>query len=88
MLVLVIEKFRNGDPRPIYERVRDSGRGLPEGLQYIDSWVSDDLTRCFQLMEISDRALLDAWIADWSDLVEFEVVPVISSNEAAKRALM
>ena len=88
MLVLVIESFRNGDPRPIYERVRDTGRGLPEGLEYIDSWVSADLTRCFQLMDVADQALLDAWIEGWTDLVEFEVVPVITSAEAAERALL
>ena len=87
MLYLVIEHFKNGDARPVYERYRERGRLAPEGLSYVSSWVTTDLTRCYQVMECSDRALLDEWMAAWSDLVEFEVVDVISSDEAATRVL-
>ncbi len=83
MLFMVIERFRGGDPAPVYRRFRDHGRLAPEGLVYVNSWVSHDLTTCWQVMEASDRATLDAWIARWSDLVEFEVVPVVTSPEAA-----
>ena len=72
---------------PIYKRVRDEGCLLPEGLKYIDSWVeAERLDRCFQLMETDEPKLFDEWIANWNDLVEFEIVPVISSTEAARRA--
>jgi len=57
----------------------------PEGLAYVASWVTPDLTRCYQIMETSERALLEQWMAQWSDLVEFEIHPVISSKEAAER---
>lgn len=86
MLYMVIEHFRNGDPRPVYARFRAQGRLAPEGLQYVNSWVTDDLAHCYQVMACDDRALLDQWIARWSDLVDFEVVPVITSAEAAARA--
>ena len=86
MLFMVVEHFRNGDPVPVYRRFRDEGRGMPEGLQYVSSWVAADLTRCYQVMEAEDRALLDQWIAFWSDVVAFEVFPVVSSDEA--RALV
>ena len=33
-----------------------------------------------------DAALFDVWFAHWSDLVSFEVLPVITSAEAAARA--
>jgi hypothetical protein len=84
-LYMVIENFKNADAVPIYRRFRDRGRLAPEGLSYISSWVNDQLDRCYQLMETEDRALLDRWIANWSDLVDFEVHPVITSKEAAER---
>jgi hypothetical protein len=86
MRYLVIEQFVQG-ARPVYERAADSGRMLPPGLEYVDSWVDESLERCFQLMETEDPALIDSWIGGWSDLVRFEVVPLISSDEAAGRAL-
>ncbi len=85
MLYLVIETFRGGDPAPVYARFRAQGRLAPAGLIYCNSWVTDDLTRCYQVMQCADRALLDEWIRAWEDLVEFEVVPVITSPEAAAR---
>jgi len=83
---MVVERFTHG-ARPVYERAAERGRLLPAGLEYVDSWVDEDMSRCFQLMETADPALFDAWIAEWSDLAEFEVVPVIGSAEAAERAL-
>lgn len=85
MLYLIIERFRNGEARPVYERFRERGRLAPDGLQYVNSWVTPDLTQCYQVMESADRAALDAWIAAWADLVDFEVIPVITSAEAAAR---
>lgn len=84
MLFMVIETFRDGDPVPVYRRFRDRGRLMPDGIEYVGSWVTDDLTRCFQIMECKDRAQLDQWISNWSDIVDFEVVPVTTSAEAAK----
>jgi hypothetical protein len=85
MLYMIVERFRNGDAVPVYARFRAQGRLAPEGLRYIGSWVTEDLTRCYQIMETDDPRLLDAWIAAWSDLVEFEVHPIIPSAEAAAR---
>ncbi|MGA7929165.1 MAG: DUF3303 family protein [Candidatus Sulfotelmatobacter sp.] len=84
-LYMVIENFRNGDAVPVYRRFRDRGRLAPTGLSYVSSWVSDKLDRCYQLMETEDRALLDQWIENWSDIVDFEVHAVISSKEAAEK---
>jgi hypothetical protein len=83
---MVIETFTRG-AEPVYTRLAERGRLLPPGLMYLDSWVAErGLDRCFQLMETDEPTLLDAWIAKWSDLAEFEVVPVLSSAEAARRA--
>lgn len=84
-LYMIVESYRGGDPAPVYRRFRERGRLAPTGLSYVMSWVSDKLDRCYQLMETDDRALLDEWIAVWNDLVEFEIVPVISSKEAVDR---
>jgi hypothetical protein len=83
---MVIETFVRG-ARPVYERAAENGRMLPPGLRYVDSWVGERLDRCFQLMETEDPSLLDRWMTRWSDLVSFEVVPLIGSAEAARRAL-
>ncbi|MGD0297052.1 MAG: DUF3303 family protein [Bryobacteraceae bacterium] len=86
-LYLVIEHFRNGDEAPVYRRFREQGRLAPEGLRYISSWVTEQMDRCYQLMETEDRTLLDQWMANWNDLLEFEVHPVISSQEVAEKML-
>ncbi|MEO8622836.1 MAG: DUF3303 family protein [bacterium] len=80
---MIIEHFRNGDATPVYARFRERGRLAPEGLRYVSSWVTEDLQHCYQMMECDDRALLDEWMSAWSDLVDFEVVAVIPSAEAA-----
>ena len=84
MLYMVLERFKRG-PEPVYRRFRERGRLAPEGLRYVDSFVTEDLTRCYQVMECEDEALLRAWMARWSDLVEFEVVLVMRSADAAAR---
>ncbi|HZL99836.1 MAG TPA: DUF3303 family protein [Planctomycetota bacterium] len=82
MLYLILEDFR-GDPAPVYRRFRERGRMLPDGLRYVSSWVTADLQRCFQVMECDDPALLAQWTSHWSDLADFEVIPVLTSAEAA-----
>ena len=84
-LYMVIERFKDGDAVRVYRRFRDRGRLAPEGLAYVSSWVDTKLERCYQLMETDDPRLLDEWIAQWSDIVDFEVYPVITSAEAAER---
>jgi len=85
MLFMVVEHFRNTDPVPVYDRFRKRGRLAPDGLRYVSSWVTDDLARCYQVMECQDRALLEEWMSAWSDIVDFEVYSVITSAEAALR---
>jgi Protein of unknown function (DUF3303) len=85
MLFMIVETFKKKDAIPVYRRFRDQGRLAPEGLTYVSSWVDEKLERCFQLMETDDRALLDQWFANWQDIVDFEVYPVMSSEEAAEK---
>jgi Protein of unknown function (DUF3303) len=84
-LYMVVEHFKGSDAVPVYRRFRERGRLAPEGLLYISSWVDEKLERCYQLMETGDPRLLDEWMANWSDLVDFEVYPVISSKDAAEK---
>ena len=84
-LYMVIETFREGDAIPVYRRFRDCGRLAPAGLNYIGSWVTDDLRRCYQLMETDDPELLNRWMENWSDIVDFEVRPVMTSQDASLR---
>jgi len=82
MLYMIIEHFRDGDATPVYRRFRDRGRLAPDGLRYIGSWVTRDFRRCFQIMETDSRELVDEWMSHWQDLVDFDVVPVMTSAEA------
>jgi hypothetical protein len=85
VLYMIIERFKNRDPVPVYRRFRDQGRMAPDGLTYVSSWVTPDMDRCYQVMECDDRRLLDQWMARWSDLIEFEVIPVVTSAQAVER---
>jgi hypothetical protein len=82
MQYLVIERFVNSDPRPIYARLAEKGRMMPEGLTYINSWISEDFSTCWQVMETDKIENFEAWTRNWDDLVEFEIVPVMTSAEA------
>jgi hypothetical protein len=81
VLYMVVERFKQG-AAPVYERAAERGRMLPPGLVYVDSWVDENLQRCFQLMETDDPSLFAAWIAHWDDLADFDVVRVLTSSEA------
>ena len=84
MLFMVIEQFKNRDAKAVYRHFREHGRGVPDGLTYVDSWIEANFDRCFQLMECDDPALLQQWVAFWSDLIEFEFVPVVPSADTRK----
>jgi hypothetical protein len=84
-LYMVLETFKNGDALPIYRRFRDQGRMMPDGLRYVSSWIDEGLTRCWQVMEADERGLLDQWIAKWDDLVDFEVLPILTSKEVVEK---
>jgi hypothetical protein len=85
MLFMVIEHFKGRDPAPVYQRFAERGRMMPEGLSYVNSWIEVGMDRCFQVMETDDPALLQEWISKWNDLVDFEVVPVVTSSEMQQR---
>jgi hypothetical protein len=84
MLFMVIEHFKDADPVPIYQHLRDRGRGLPEGLTYVDSWIEASFNRCFQLMECDDPAILQEWVLHWRGLGDFEFVPIVPSRETQR----
>jgi hypothetical protein len=84
MLFMVIETYRPGVAPQVYRRFRERGRMAPDGVRYVDSWVDLEFRRCFQVMEASSRAALQEWMDHWTDLVDFEVVPVRSSEQAAE----
>ena len=85
MLFMIIERFKNRDPVPVYRKFRDKGRMAPDGLTYVSSWVTDDMDRCYQVMECDDRRILEEWMTRWSDVTDFEVIPVVTSAQAAER---
>jgi Protein of unknown function (DUF3303) len=82
MLYMIIEDFK-GDPVPVYRRFRDHGRLAPKGLRYVSSWVTLDLRRCYQIMECEDPGFLEEWMENWKDIVDFEVIPIVTSAAAA-----
>ena len=84
MLFMVVETFRNQDAKAVYRRFRDKGRMTPDGLTFVDSWVTADLDRCFQIMACDDVAVLQRWTTEWSDLVDFEITPVLPGAETAQ----
>lgn len=84
MLFMVIERFRNQDAKAVYRRFQEKGRMSPEGLTYVGSWIEANFDRCFQLMECDDVRLLQEWVTSWSDLADFEIVPVVPSKDTSE----
>jgi hypothetical protein len=87
MLFMVIERFKNRDAKAVYTRLAEQGRMMPDGLEYVGSWVETNFDRCFQVMECPDERLLHEWADRWQDLMDFEFVPVQPSADARERAL-
>jgi hypothetical protein len=87
MLFMVIERFKNRDAKAIYSRFREKGRMMPEGLTYVGSWIESNFDRCFQVMETDDEQLLYQWADRWRDLMDFEFIPVRTSEQARAAAL-
>lgn len=85
MLYMVIERYHEGKAKMLYQRFSEKGRMMPEGVQYINSWINEEVTVCYQLMESDSIEGLQQWISNWSDIVDFEVIPVISSAEAKEK---
>jgi hypothetical protein len=81
MLFMVIEHFRNDDPQPIQQRFQLQGRMLPEGVIYHTSWIDPEKARCYQLMEAPNLEKVRLWTQAWDDLVDFEIVPVLTSQD-------
>ncbi len=84
MLYMVIERFKSGAVPAIYRRLQEKGRMMPDGLEYVSSWIDHDFKICYQLMESEDISLFDRWIEEWEDLMQFEIVPVRTSAETAQ----
>jgi hypothetical protein len=83
MLFMVIEHFRDQNAKAVYSRFREKGRSMPDGIAFVDSWVTADLGRCFQIMDCDDITLLQQWTVEWFDLIEFEIVPVAQGKDTA-----
>jgi hypothetical protein len=84
MQFMVIERFRNQDAKSVYQRLSERGRLMPDGLAFVSSWVEADLQRCFQVVECNDATLLQRWVAEWADLIDFEIVPVVPGKATAE----
>jgi hypothetical protein len=82
---MVIERYHEGKAKMLYQRYSEKGRMMPEGVQYINSWINEEVTVCYQLMESDSIEGLQQWISNWGDIVDFEVIPVISSAEAKEK---
>lgn len=85
MQYLVIERFKEGKLKEVYRRFEENGRMMPEGLDYINSWITEDLSTCYQVMETDDISKLKEWVKNWDDLVDFEIINVITSQEAKQK---
>lgn len=88
MQYLIIERFHPGKLKEIYQRFDEKGRMLPEGVTYINSWIDEKITTCYQVMESESAEKLQQWTGHWNDLVDFEIIPVISSDQARKHVFM
>jgi len=87
MKYMIVEDFKEGKVKELYHRFDTKGRLIPDGLEYIDSWINEDITICFQLMETDNINLLHEWINNWKDVADFKIIPIINSQEAKEKVL-
>ena len=87
MLYMIIERFHNEKIRSVYERFDKMGRMMPDGVNYIDSWVTEDLSTCYQVVESVSEEKIHEWISNWNDLVDFEIIAVMSSTNAREKVM-
>ena len=85
MTYMIIEKFKEGKVKALYQRFAEKGRMFPEGLTYVNSWIDEEVKICFQVMESPDKEKLLEWIENWNDLADFEIIPVINSEQAKQK---
>lgn len=85
MLYMIIEKFQEGKVKALYNRFAEKGRMMPAGVQYINSWINEEVTVCYQVMESESIEGIQEWIANWNDIVDFEIIPVITSAQAKEK---
>lgn len=87
MLYMIIEKFHTEKVKMLYKRFEEKGRMMPEELHYVNSWINESVSVCYQVMDTDDEKKLHAWIANWNDLADFEIIPVITSAQAKEKVL-
>ncbi|HEY5826486.1 MAG TPA: DUF3303 family protein [Cyclobacteriaceae bacterium] len=87
MHFLIIEKFRAGKMKILYQRYDEKGRMMPEGVNFVSSWINEDVTICYQVMESESLEKLKEWINNWNDLADFEIIPVITSAQAKAKVM-
>lgn len=87
MTYMIIETFKPGKVKQIYRRLEEKGRMQPEGLTYINSWIDEDMKKCYQVMETDSVEKIHQWISNWDDVMEFKIIRVISSSEARQKTL-
>ncbi len=87
MQYMVIEKFKQEKVKDLYKRFEEKGRLMPDGLTYINSWITEDVSTCYQLVETHDINKLYEWINNWNDFADFEIIPVITSQQAKGKVL-
>ena len=85
MLYMIIEIFHPGKVKQLYKRFEEKGRLMPERVQYINSWINEDITTCYQVMESDTEKKIYEWIQNWIDLSDFKVIPVITSSQAKEK---
>jgi flavodoxin len=85
MQYMIIEKFYPNKVKQLYKRFEEKGRQLPERVNYINSWINEDVTICYQVMESDTKEKINEWIKHWNDLADFEVIPVITSAQAKEK---
>ncbi len=88
MLYMIIERFHPGKVKELYKRFDEKGRMMPEGVHYINSWINEDVSICYQVMESESEEDLQEWISHWNDLADFEVIPVITSAQAKEKVFV
>ena len=62
------------------KRAKEKGSMTPEGIKLINEWIDVTGGRSFALFEANKPNDILRWIYAWSDIIKFEVTPVMESE--------
>lgn len=65
-------------------RFKETGAPPPPGVDMLGRWHNAAGNGGFFLVETDDPVALARWLQEWTDVIDFEVVPVVTDEQVSE----